>query len=55
MDAITWHKDSAGSYYATRTYARAGKRLTASALQAECRLSWDRAARVFAIVDGGAA
>ncbi|MEV5425636.1 hypothetical protein OIE99_29500 [Streptomyces cellulosae] len=33
-----------------RRYAREGKRLTVSALQAECRLSWKRAARVHAEV-----
>ncbi|KES07063.1 hypothetical protein BU52_10725 [Streptomyces toyocaensis] len=33
-----------------RKYAREGKRLTVSALQAECRLSWKRAARVHAEV-----
>ncbi|MEU3896225.1 hypothetical protein [Streptomyces sp. NPDC045251] len=38
-----------------RKYTRAGKRLTASALQSECRLSWKRASRVLAVVEGGAA
>ncbi|GHB00486.1 hypothetical protein ACN6K6_006031 [Streptomyces violaceoruber] len=38
-----------------RKYARAGKRLTASALQSECRLSWKRASRVLAVVETGAA
>ncbi|MEU3639763.1 hypothetical protein AB0H23_26555 [Streptomyces albogriseolus] len=37
-----------------RKYARSGKRLTVSALQAECRLSWKRASRVLAVVEGAA-
>lgn len=38
-----------------RTYARSGRRLTASALQSELRLSWERAVRVLAAVEGAAA